>query len=107
MNVLIVDDEKEIRDKIVRFLKFEKDIRLFTAENGLAAQRVLETERVDLMITDLTMPGLNGLGLLKWMREFKPAIPVLMMSGCGEIGDAVEAMKQGAYDFVTKPLNLT
>ena len=83
MNVLIVDDEKEIRDKIARFLKFEKDIRLFTAENGLAAQRVLETERVDLMITDLTMPGLNGLGLLKWVREFKPAIPVLMMSGCG------------------------
>lgn len=106
MNVLIVDDEKEIRDKIVRFLKFEKDIRLFTAENGLAAQRVLETERVDLMITDLTMPGLNGLGLLKWMREFKPAIPVVMMSGCGEIGDAVEAMKQGAKDYFVKPFDL-
>ena len=106
MNVLIVDDEKELRDKIARFLKFEKDIRIFTAENGLSAQRTLESEAIDLVMTDLTMPGLNGLGLLRWIREAKPTIPVIMMSGCGEIGDAVEAMKQGAKDYFVKPFDL-
>lgn len=104
MKFLIVDDEKELRDKIVRLCKVE-DIDAISAENGLSAQRMLEGEPVDAVITDLNMPGVDGIGLLTWMREHTPTIPVIMMSGFGEIADAVKAMKLGAQDYVVKPID--
>jgi two-component system response regulator AtoC len=106
MKILIVDDEKEILEKIVHFFKFEKDIEVFTAENGLSAKRMLEYEVFDAVITDLSMPGMDGLTFLKWIQEEGPSLPVIMMSGYGDIADAVEAMKLGARDYIVKPFNL-
>ena len=106
MNILIVDDEKNLRDKIARFLRLEPDLEVRAAENAFSAQRIIGEEHFDIVVTDLDMPGMNGLELLQWLQEEKPALPVLMMSGYGQIGDAVEAMKYGAYDYVVKPFDL-
>ncbi len=106
MKILIVDDEKDIREKIIRFFKFEEDIKVLAAENGLSAKRMLENEIFDAVIADLNMPGMNGLALLKWIQEEEPSLPVIMMSGYGDIPDAVEAMKLGAKDYIVKPFDL-
>jgi len=106
MKILIVDDEKELRDKIVQYCKLEEDIVPQAAENGLSAQRMLEHETFDVVVTDLDMPGMNGHDLLCWIQEEQPTLPVIMMSGYGQIPDAVEAMKIGAQDYMVKPFNL-
>jgi two-component system response regulator AtoC len=106
MKILIVDDEQEIREKILRFFKLENDIEALTAENGLSAKRMLENEVFDAVITDLNMPGMNGMELLKWIQEEGPSLPVILMSGYGDIPDAVEAMKLGAKDYIVKPFDL-
>jgi two-component system, NtrC family, response regulator AtoC len=102
MKILIVDDDKTLQEKMLRFFRSAK-IEAVTADNGLSAQRVLEQTLVEAVVTDLDMPGLNGLGLLKWIREHQPLLPVIIMSGYGEIKDAVEAMQHGAKDYVVKP----
>ena len=105
MKILIVDDEKDFRERIIRFFKLE-DIDTCAAENGLSAKRMLEEEVFDAVITDLNMPGMDGLGLLKWIQDEGPSVPVIMMSGYGAIRDAVEAMKLGAQDYIVKPFQL-
>ncbi len=102
MKLLIVDDDVKFRDQLVNICEFEQ-IDAHVAENGLSAQRQLEQETFDAVVTDLNMPGMNGLELLRWIQDDGPSIPVLMMSGYGEINDAVEAMKLGAQDYVVKP----
>ena len=104
MKILVVDDQKYVRMTIARFLEVERMIPIF-AENGLSAKRILENEIVSAVVTDLDMPGMNGLELLKWIQEQGPAVPVIMISAVGDIGDAVEAMKLGARDYIVKPFN--
>jgi two-component system response regulator AtoC len=104
MKILVVDDQKFARITIARFLEVEKMEVLF-AENGLSAKRILENEIVTAVITDLSMPGMDGLELLKWIQEEGPAIPVIMISAFGDISDAVKAMKFGARDYIVKPFN--
>jgi two-component system response regulator AtoC len=104
MKILIVDDEQDIRERIARFLEFEQ-MEVLTAQNGLSAKRMLENEIFAAVVTDLSMPGMDGLGLLKWIKEEGPEIPVIMMSAYGKIAEAVEAMKIGAQDYIVKPFN--
>ncbi|MBN2735815.1 MAG: sigma-54-dependent Fis family transcriptional regulator [Spirochaetales bacterium] len=104
MKILVVDDEKNIRESIVRYLKLEK-IEALSAENGLSAKRMLEEDSFDAAVIDLKMPGMNGLELLAWIKEQGPSIPVIMISAFGEINDAVEAMKKGAKDYLVKPFD--
>jgi two-component system response regulator AtoC len=104
MRVLVVDDERNIRQSIERYLKME-GIEAVTAENGLSAQRLLGEEAFAAGIIDLRMPGMDGLALLRWLREEGQRLPVIMISAYGEIRDAVEAMKLGAEDYVVKPFD--
>lgn len=104
MKILIVDDDKKLLNVIVNILEFE-GVEVRVAENGLSAQRMLEQERFSAVVTDLKMPGMDGLELLKWIQEEGPALPVIMMSGYGEIAHAVEAMKLGAQDYIVKPFD--
>jgi two-component system response regulator AtoC len=104
MRVLVVDDEKNIRESIQRFLNTE-NIETVTAENGLSAKRLLQEQVFSAGIVDLRMPGMDGLELLKWIREEGPRLPVIMISAYGEVRDAVEAMKLGAQDYVIKPFD--
>ncbi len=104
MRVLVVDDERNIRQSIERYLRLE-GIEAVSAENGLSAQRLLGEEAFAAGIIDLRMPGMDGLALLRWLREEGQRLPVIMISAYGEIRDAVEAMKLGAEDYVVKPFD--
>jgi two-component system response regulator AtoC len=104
MKILIVDDEKNIRESIHEYLGLE-GIEADEADNGLAAQRNLQEDVFDGAILDLKMPGMGGLDLLAWINQQGPAIPVVMISAFGEVEDAVEAMKLGAYDYIVKPFD--
>lgn len=102
--VLIVDDEKHTRDGLRRLL--ESDYDVYVAADIAGAMNVLEREHVDLLLTDLRLGGEDGMQLID--RALKlPQPPIcIMMTAYGSVDSAVEAMKRGAYDFVTKPLNL-
>src|SRR6184192_1226165 len=102
--ILIVDDEKHTRDGLRRLLEDDNDV--YVAEDIGGAISVLERETVDLLLTDLRLGAEDGMQLIE--RALKmPHPPVcIMMTAYGSVDTAVEAMKRGAYDFVTKPLNL-
>src|SRR5438270_835437 len=102
--ILIVDDEKHTRDGLRRLLEDEYDV--YVAEDIGGAISVLERESVDLQLTDLRLGSEDGMQLIE--RALKmPHPPIcVMMTAYGSVDTAVEAMKRGAYDFVTKPLNL-
>jgi two-component system response regulator AtoC len=104
VKVLVADDEKNIRDSIARYLRLE-NIDSVCVENGMAAQRLLQEEVFSAGIIDLRMPAMDGLQLLRWLREEGPRLPVIMISAYGEVQDAVEAMKLGAQDYVVKPFD--
>src|SRR3974390_3304011 len=100
--ILVVDDEKVIRDGCTLALKPE-GYRVATAENGQQALELLARENVEVVLCDLKMPGM---GALEVMGEKYPDIPVVIITGHGTVDDAVECMKRGAYDFITKPFRL-
>src|SRR5213083_2774835 len=102
--VLIVDDEKHTRDGLRRLL--ENDYDAYIAADITGAMDVLAREQVDVLLTDLRLGNEDGMTLID--RALKMAHPpiCIMMTAYGSVDIAVEAMKRGAYDFVTKPLNL-
>ena len=104
--LLIVDDEKHTREGLRRSLEEEDDFEVYTAADVAGALSLLETESVDLLLTDLRLGADDGMTLID--RALKmPTPPVcIMMTAYGSVDTAVEAMKRGAYDFVTKPVNL-
>jgi two-component system phosphate regulon sensor histidine kinase PhoR len=103
--VLVVDDEKVIRDGCALSLKPE-GYRVFTAENGQQALALLAKEPVHVVLCDLKMPVMGALEVLQEMELKHPDIPVIIITGHGTVDDAVECMKRGAYDFITKPFRL-
>ncbi|MDR0560027.1 MAG: sigma-54 dependent transcriptional regulator [Prevotellaceae bacterium] len=105
MKVLIVDDEKSIRNSLKDILEYE-NIESVTAENGTAALNLLQKNVFDLIFCDIKMPGMDGIEALEKFQKQNPDIPVVMISGHGNIDTAVECIKKGAYDFIEKPLDL-
>jgi DNA-binding NtrC family response regulator len=103
--LLIVDDEKHIREGLEKALSLDGyDVQL--ASDGQEAIDKVEDGDVDLVITDLKMPLRSGEELLKDALERFPYLPIIILTGHGTIENAVEAMRNGAYDFITKPLNI-
>ncbi len=102
--VLIVDDERHTREGLQQVLEDQYDIYL--AENADQAFTLMESETFDLVLTDLRMPGKSGLKVIDKALALKNRPPVIMMTAYGNVPSAVEAMKRGAYDFLTKPVNL-
>ena len=102
--ILVVDDDKATRDGVARTLR--SDYSVLTAADADAAMAALNVNAVDLVLTDLRMPGRDGLSLLRDIIAAYPNIPVILLSAYGSVESAVEAMKDGAYDFLTKPINL-
>ena len=101
--VLIVDDDKNICKMIEIQLRKEKTYTVETASNGEACLKSVRESVPDLILMDIQMPGIDGIETLKRIRDIEPLIPVVMMSAHGTIEKAVESMKLGAYDFITKP----
>ncbi len=104
MKVLIVDDEDNLRTVLSKYLATE-GMDCDGAENGLSAQRMLSETAYDICVVDLRMPGMDGLALIKWMRLNGYVLPAIMISAHGEISDAVEALKEGAQDYLVKPFD--
>jgi DNA-binding NtrC family response regulator len=102
--VLIVDDEKNAREGLARALQRTCEIRL--AENGTRALEQLGDQSVDILLSDVRMPGMDGLTLLQRVLAMPHPPVCIMLTAYGSIELAVEAMKRGAYDFLTKPINL-
>lgn len=104
-SILIVDDEKNIREGLGKALEMD-GYEVLLAEDGQEAFERVGEDEVDLVIADLKMPRMSGEELLKRMVETHPTIPVIILTGHGTIESAVNAMRAGAFDFMTKPVNL-
>ncbi|MFW5694838.1 MAG: sigma-54-dependent transcriptional regulator [Alkalispirochaeta sp.] len=104
-NVLIVDDEKNIRAGLGRALELD-GYRTLLAGDGQEALDTMQEEEIDLVIADLKMPRVSGEELLRRVVDQYPTVPVIILTGHGTIETAVQAMRDGAYDFLTKPVSL-
>ncbi len=103
--LLIVDDEADLLTGLKRSLGKELECEVLTAETGEKALDLIKTNPVDLLLTDISMPGLDGMDLLNLGLKYDPQLSVVMMTAYGTIEIAVEALKQGAYDFIQKPFD--
>ncbi|RJR38596.1 MAG: response regulator [Desulfobacteraceae bacterium] len=104
IKIMLVDDERAFRETSGRLFK-GRGFDVVTAEDGLAALDKLRQRSVDLIVLDLKMPGMGGEEFLKRAHPFYPDIPIIVLTGHGTLDAAVECMKQGAYDFLTKPID--
>ncbi|MEP6547849.1 MAG: sigma-54 dependent transcriptional regulator, partial [Gammaproteobacteria bacterium] len=104
--VLVIDDEPDLCELLsITLQRMNLDPR--TANSVAAAQRLLKTERFDLCLTDMQLPDGNGIELVEWMQLHTPSVPVAVITAHGNMETAVRALKVGAFDFVSKPLDLT
>ncbi|GAK55810.1 transcriptional regulatory protein pilR [Candidatus Vecturithrix granuli] len=103
--ILIVDDEQSMRDFLAIMLKKE-GYNVATAEDGYEASQAIEEDIYDLVISDIKMPGMNGLELLRHVKQVSPETLVVMITAFSSTEDAVLAMKQGALDYITKPFDI-
>ena len=101
--VLVVEDDRSNLESLERLLSRE-GYRVLTAHDARSALDLLRKQRVPVVVTDLMMPGLSGIDLLKAVKATAPETEVIMMTAYGTVEAAVEAMRGGAYDFVEKPL---
>ncbi|HEY1213724.1 MAG TPA: sigma-54 dependent transcriptional regulator, partial [Bryobacteraceae bacterium] len=101
--ILVVDDEPNLR-RVVQVQLQEMGYRADTAANGAAALEQLRADNFQLLLTDLRMPGMSGVELLKAVRQEFPEVVVIIMTAFGSVETAVEAMKSGAYHYITKPV---
>jgi DNA-binding NtrC family response regulator len=102
MSILVVDDEEMMRSLLEKILSRE-GYQIKTAEDGVAALEVLKTEKIDLIISDMKMPRMNGFELLKIVKEEHPGIGVIIMTAYGDTYTVKDALLLGADEYVTKP----
>jgi DNA-binding NtrC family response regulator len=100
--ILVVDDEETIREGMRRILEAE-GYRVCTSASGQAAAEKIQEEDFDVVVTDLKMAGMDGIEVLKTIKILQPDVPVLIITGYSTVETAVEAMKQGAFDYIAKP----
>jgi DNA-binding NtrC family response regulator len=103
--ILVVDDEERMRDLLVKVLE-RKGYQVSVCGNGADALDFLEREPADLVVTDVRMPGLSGMEALRAIKELNPEIVVIIMTAFGSIDQAVQAVKEGAYDYINKPFKI-
>jgi len=102
--ILICDDEFGIRESL-RMILHDKYPLVF-AEDGQQAVDLLEKEKIDLVLMDINMPRLSGIEALQRIKEIDPAIQVLILTGYGSLDTAIQAIKYGAFDYITKPFDM-
>ncbi|MEI9945386.1 MAG: sigma-54 dependent transcriptional regulator [Chitinophagaceae bacterium] len=104
-DILIIDDEKAIRKTLSEILSFE-GYKIFEAVDGEEGLKVFKEKSFDVVLCDIKMPKLDGIEFLQKAGEINPDVPIIMISGHGNIETAVEAVKKGAYDYISKPPDL-
>lgn len=100
--ILIAEDDEIVRDVICKFLA-EEGYPVVVANDGIAALKLLRLEDVKLVLTDLRMPGADGMEVLRSSIQTNPKIAVVLLTAYGTLDTALEAMKEGAYDYIVKP----
>ncbi len=106
IHLLLVDDEVDFTDTLCRALR-QQPYTVWTARHALEALDILQRTPIDIIVSDIRMPGMSGLDLMDVASRLYPQIPCIMMTGQGDVELAVEAMKNGSLDFLEKPINLT
>ncbi len=104
IKILVVDDEEHIRIALKRILK-RLDCEVYVAESGEVALDIMKNQTIDLVLLDLKMPGIDGMDVLKIIKQEYPETMVIVITGFATLEIAVESMKQGAYDFIPKPFD--
>lgn len=104
-SILIVDDERAIRNSLKEILEYE-NYKVEVAENGLDGLHKVQNGKYDLIFSDIKMPEMDGIAFLEAVLKERGDVPVIMMSGHAEIDIAVKSIKMGAYDFISKPLDM-
>ncbi|GAL70972.1 sigma-54 dependent transcriptional regulator [Jejuia pallidilutea] len=105
--ILIIEDEAAIRRVLVKILSEENDTyEVEEAEDGLAGMEKIKKEDYDLVLCDIKMPKMDGVEVLEATRKIKPEIPIVMISGHGDLDTAVNTMRLGAFDYISKPPDL-
>jgi DNA-binding NtrC family response regulator len=104
-SILVVDDELLIRDLLYDFFR-DQGWDIAIAESGERALEILRSKKVDLVLTDLKMPNMDGLTLTSELRESYPDIPVVIMTGYPSVDSAVSALRQKVADYIIKPFNI-
>ena len=103
--ILVVDDETQISDLLRDFLT-QEGYQVFTAANGVEAITLGKENRLDLALLDLKMPGMDGIEVFQKLRKVKKDLGVIILTGYGTLKTAKQAMRLGAYDYLTKPFDL-
>lgn len=101
--LLIIDDDEVVRESLAAYLE-DSSFKVLQATNGLQGLQIFESEQPDLVICDLRMPQIDGLELIRRIRETASETPIIVLSGAGVMNDAVEALRLGAADYLIKPL---
>ncbi len=104
-NILVIDDEKSIRNSLKEVLEYEKHT-VDLAMEGMEGLELFKNNQYDVVLCDIKMPKMDGIEVLEKIFEISGEVPVIMISGHGNIDTAVEAIKKGAFDFIEKPLDL-
>ena len=102
---LLIDDEASIRRTLKEILEFEK-YQVLEAPDGFSAIDIFKKSTIDIVLLDIKMPKMDGLEVLDFLQEINPEVPVIMISGHGNIDTAIESVKKGAFDYISKPPDL-
>ena len=105
--ILVIEDESAIRRVLTKILSEENETyELFEAEDGLKGMEIIKKEDFDLVLCDIKMPKMDGVEVLEAAKNVKPEIPFIMISGHGDLDTAVNTMRLGAFDYISKPPDL-
>ncbi|MEF3168542.1 MAG: sigma-54 dependent transcriptional regulator [Deltaproteobacteria bacterium] len=103
--ILIVDDDRSLREFLEIFLA-KDGYKVVSATDGRQALEILASERISLVLSDIRMPGMDGVSLLKEIKREKPSLPVILITAFASLDTAVAAMREGAWDYITKPFRI-
>src|SRR3569832_908492 len=105
IQILVVDDENGPQE-VLRIALSSRGFQVKIAKSGNQACQMFDTEHFDLVLTDLRMPGMSGIDLLRTIRERSPETIVIFITGYASLDSAIEAVREGAYDYLTKPFRI-
>ena len=104
-NILVIDDEVSQKDLLTGYLK-KKDYKIYSASSGKEGIEIVKSNTIDIILSDFKMPDLSGLDVLESIRKINPEISFVMITAFGTVEDAVKAMQLGAFDYISKPVDL-
>lgn len=103
-SILIIDDEDKICQELSEILK-DNNFRVLCAKNGRQAKKIIAQKSIDLVLLDLRLPDVNGLDLIKYVKESGEDTQIIVMTGFGSLNSAKEAVRKNIYDYITKPFS--